>query len=326
MRVAVIGVGHMGSLHVQKWLRHPEVELVGMYDIDRDRLQQLSREYGVQPLRSLEEAFQVAEAVTIATPSRTHAEIARRALEAGCHCLVEKPLATTVAEAEELRMRAERCGCILMAGHVERFNPAFLWLRAQGVVPRFVEVHRLHPFRPRAVDVSVVLDVMIHDLDLLLVLLQCGVERWEAHGVAVLTELPDIANVRLVFANGCVANITASRVSAKFLRKMRLFQPSSYIALDFAAQVVEQIRVRVGVEGEGEDEECVARWSVGGQQRVMTRRLLRLPASDPLWEEQRVFLQAIRSREPALAGLEQTVEALRIAEQIEQSLQDVRLA
>ncbi len=322
IRVAVIGVGYMGSLHVQKWCQQPGVQLVGIYDSDAARLQQAAQMYGVRAFQSVEEACAAADAVTIATPSYTHAEVTRQALEAGCHCLVEKPLASSLEDAQQLVQMARERSLVLMAGHIERFNPAFVWVRQQRVQPRFVEVHRLHPFRPRAVDVSVVLDVMIHDLDLLVVLLGCPVQRVEAHGVAVLTATPDIANARVVFANGCVANVTASRVSAKFLRKMRLFQPFSYIALDFAEHTVEELRLLTAPSALGEDEELVVDWIADdGIRRSITRRLLRLPAEDALREEQRAFLRAIQGEEQT--GIEQALETLRVVQAIEQQLRNL---
>lgn len=324
IRVAVIGVGHMGHLHAQKWRRRSEVQLVGVYDSDAGRCQHVARELGVGAFLSLEAACEAADAVTIATPSYTHAEITSRALQAGCHCLVEKPLATTFAEAEQLVQLAQRLGLVVMAGHIERFNPAFLWVRRAGVQPRFVEIHRLHPFRPRAVDVSVVFDVMIHDLDLLVALLGSPLVRLEAHGVAVLTERFDIANARLVFANGCVANVTASRVSAKFLRKMRLFEPCRYIVLDFAERSVEQLSVRFGDAVLASGEECLAEWisESGVRSRIVRSRLLGAESADPLWEEHHAFLRALQTRASEDLALEQTLEAVRLAECIERKLRE----
>lgn len=321
IRVAVIGVGHMGTLHLQKWRSHEEVRVVGIYDIDRERAHRRADEYGVRAFGELEELFAAADAVTIATPSRTHALLAHQALDAGCHCLVEKPLAASATEAAELVQKAQQRERVLMAGHIERFNTAFQWLQQQAVAPRFVEIHRLHPFRPRSTDVSVVLDVMIHDLDLLLALLQCPVERFEVHGVAVLTSMPDIANARLRFADGCIANVTASRISAKFLRKMRLFQPSSYVAVDFAAQSVEHVVVRRGFHALTEGEEYLAEWiAEDGVRRTIVRHHSLMPARDPLWEEQRAFMRAILGEAPPAIPSEQTLEVLRLAEQIEQQL------
>ncbi|GBD06294.1 scyllo-inositol 2-dehydrogenase (NAD(+)) [bacterium HR21] len=322
IRVAVIGVGHMGQLHAQKWRQHPDVQLVGVYDSDPVRCQDTARTLGVTAFPSLEEALAAADAVTIATPSYTHGALTIQALRAGCHCLVEKPLATSAAEAEQLVHLAQQAGLVLMAGHIERFNPAFLWVRRLGVQPRFVEVHRLHPFRPRSVDVSVVFDVMIHDLDLLVVLLGSALQRLEAHGVPVLTARPDIANVRLVFANGCVANVTASRVSAKFLRKMRLFEPYRYVALDFAERSVEHIQLRLGETALMEGEECMAEWisDSGIRSRIVRSRLLGAESADPLWEEQHAFLRAIQSRALEDVGIEQTLEAVQLAERIEQAI------
>ena len=322
IRVSVIGVGHIGRLHAQKWCSHPEARLVGVYDSDPTRCREVAQGLNVAAFSCMEEAIAAADAVTIATPSYTHAEIAAQALQAGRHCLVEKPLTTSAASAEYLLELAQRSGLVLMAGHVERFNPAFVWLRRAGVQPQFVEVHRLHPFRPRSVDVSVVFDVMVHDLDLLVVLLGAPLQRFDAVGVAVLTPHPDIANARLVFANGCVANVTASRVSAKFLRKMRLFEPYRYIAVDFAERSVELIRLVLGEEALAEGEECLAQWrsDTGLQSRIVRRYLPGQSQADPLWEEQQAFLRAITLRAPESVGIEHTLAAIRLAEQIEHAL------
>ncbi len=315
VRIAVIGVGHMGTLHARLWRQCEGAELVGVYDILPARARAVAEELGVRAFESLEQALEAAQAVTLATPAQTHAELARACLQSGRHCLVEKPLAISLADAAELVELSARTGAVLMVGHSERFNPAFGWLCQQSFPVRFMESHRLHPFRPRSMDVSVVLDVMIHDLELLAELLDAPVEQVQAHGVPVLTPLPDIVNARLQFANGCVANVTASRVSAKFLRKMRLFGPNRYVALDFAQQSLELVCLQQEPPSAGE--ELLAEYgSEGGHLRRIVRGVRQFAQVNALQEEHRTFLECIRSRrsDPALPY---AMVALQWAQQIE---------
>jgi len=318
IRVAVIGVGHMGTFHARLWRRCEAAEMVGVYDIVPDRARAVAQELGVTAFETLEQALEAAQAVTLATPAHTHAELLRMCLHTGRHCLVEKPLATSLADAQDVVELSARTGAVLMVGHSERFNPAFRWLCQQSFPVRFVESHRLHPFRPRSTDVSVVLDVMIHDLELLAELLDAPVEQVQAHGVPVLTPLPDIVNARLQFANGCVANVTASRVSAKFLRKMRLFGPNRYVALDFAQQSLELVCLQQEPPGAGE--ELLAEYgSEDGHMRRIVRGVRQFPQVNALQEEHRAFLECIRSGHPDPA-LPYAMAALQWAQQIESAV------
>jgi len=318
IRIAVIGVGHMGTLHARLWRQCEGAELVGVYDIIPARTRAVAEELGVSAFESLEQALEAAQAVTLATPAQTHAELARTCLQSGRHCLVEKPLATSLADARDVVELSARTGAALMVGHSERFNPAFRWLCQQSFPVRFIESHRLHPFRPRSTDVSVVLDVMIHDLELLAELLDTPVEQVQAHGVPVLTPLPDIVNARLQFASGCVANVTASRISAKFLRKMRLFGPNRYVALDFAQQSVEQFYLQPELPEEGQ--ELLAQYSgEDGSVRRIVRMVRHFPQVNALQEEHRAFLECIRSgrSDPALPHV---LTALQLAQHIESAV------
>ncbi|MCU0576702.1 MAG: Gfo/Idh/MocA family oxidoreductase [Desulfobacterota bacterium] len=233
LKAAVIGVGYLGRFHAQKYASMENVDLVAAVDVDKDRAEEVAREVGTTACTSLE-SFTGIEAVSIAVPTSLHASVAIPLLEAGVAVLLEKPIASTTGEAASIIEAAERGGTILQIGHLERFNPALLELKDSIRDPMFIEAHRISPFKARGTDVDVILDIMIHDLDIILDLVGSPVESMEAVGVPVLTDSVDIANARLRFASGCIANITASRVSADVMRKIRLFQKDSYISLDFA--------------------------------------------------------------------------------------------
>jgi predicted dehydrogenase len=250
MRVGVIGAGHLGQHHAAKYARHPGADLVGIVDVDADRRQALANQLGVRSFPHHDEMLGQVDCVSIAVPTPLHYSIARDCLGSGVDVLVEKPLTVTVEEGKALVEFAARSQRVLQVGHLERFNPAIR--RLQGLVqnPRFIECHRLARFGERGTDVDVVLDLMIHDLDITLSMVPSSVRAVEAIGVPVLTSNVDIANARLRFANGCIANLTSSRVSFKRERKIRIFQPDAYIAADYDLQRVRVCRrVENGAEG-----------------------------------------------------------------------------
>ena len=235
LNIAVIGVGYLGNFHCEKYAQHPSVELVSVVDIQEDHAKKIAAHYHTAyttDYRTLLEGHKV-DAVSIVTPTDHHYEIARSCLEAGIDVLIEKPITHKVWQAQELVRLAQANGRILQVGHLERFNPAIQKLSTILTRPLFIECHRLHSFVQRGTEVDVVLDLMIHDLDIILSVVRSQVSKIDAVGVAVLSPLIDIANVRLEFHNGCVANITASRVSLKSMRKIRLFQPDCYVSVDF---------------------------------------------------------------------------------------------
>jgi len=232
IRAAVIGVGHLGRHHAAKYARHPRAELVGVVDVATDRREAVAEEFGVQGFANHEEILDRVDCVSIAVPTALHYPIARDCLDSGVDVLVEKPLTATVDEGKALVEFAVQSDRILQVGHLERFNPAIRYLQQIIDNPRFIECHRLALFGERGTDVDVVLDLMIHDLDLVLSMVSSSVRAVEAVGVPVLTSNVDIANARIRFANGCIANLTSSRVSSKRERKMRIFQPNAYIAVD----------------------------------------------------------------------------------------------
>jgi predicted dehydrogenase len=233
--VGVVGVGYLGRFHAQKYSALRNCELVGVVDSDAARAREVAAETGTEAFPDLESLLPRIRAVSVAVPTALHHAVARRCLEAGLHALVEKPLAATAAEARDLAELAERRGLILQVGYLERFNPAFAALAERIGAPRFIEAVRIAAFRERGIDVDVVLDLMSHDLDLVLAVVRSPVKDLHAVGVSVLTPHTDLANARLVFADGCVANLTASRISAKSERRLRVFQRDAYFSFDLAA-------------------------------------------------------------------------------------------
>ncbi|MDD5214098.1 MAG: Gfo/Idh/MocA family oxidoreductase [Methylococcales bacterium] len=237
LKCAVIGTGYLGKFHAEKYASLPDCELIAVVDINETAAQTVAEKHGAKALTDYSSLLDTVDAVSIVVPTTLHYKVAKDFLTAGVHVLVEKPITVTVAEADELIAIAETKNLILQVGHLERFNPAILGLDKEEK-PLFIESHRLSPFNPRANDVSVVLDLMIHDIDIILSLVDSELERIDASGTPVLTQGTDIANARLTFKNGCVANVTASRISMKMERKMRLFRPSSYISVDFQNRVL----------------------------------------------------------------------------------------
>ncbi|TNE57172.1 MAG: Gfo/Idh/MocA family oxidoreductase [Bacteroidetes bacterium] len=241
LKIGLLGAGHLGKIHLKCLQATDEWDIVGFYDPDELNAQAAIEQYGVRRFPSVSALLKQVDAIDIVTPTPSHYKLAAQAIRAGKHVFIEKPVTQTVSQAKRLLALAEKSGVKVQVGHVERFNPAYLALRNMALQPMFIESHRLAAFQPRGTDVSVILDLMIHDLELVLHLVQNPVKRVSASGVAVLSQTPDIANARVEFANGCVANFTASRISLKQMRKMRMFQRDAYISLDFldkSAQVV----------------------------------------------------------------------------------------
>jgi predicted dehydrogenase len=243
LNVGVIGVGHLGSLHAKMYSQIPSVHFVGVYDVDLKRAETLAAEFGIKAFATLDDLLSQVQAVSIATVTQSHYDVAMQVIKRGVHLLIEKPITATIEQAKAVTERAEIKGLKLQVGHIERFNPAILALEPYNITPLFIESHRLAQFNPRGSDVAVVLDLMIHDIDLILSLVKSKVTRIDANGIAVISDTPDIANARLQFENGCVANVTASRISQNKMRKMRLFQRDAYISIDFAQGLSEVFRL-----------------------------------------------------------------------------------
>lgn len=246
IKVGIAGCGHLGKLHIKNIKEieseNNKVKLIGIYDIDDNETEELSQKYNVTAFKSLEELLLNINSLFVITPTTTHFEIAKESLKRNIHTFIEKPVTETQQEAEELE-RLKTDGTIVQVGHIERFNPAILAVEKFNITPLFIETHRLAQFNPRGTDVSVVKDLMIHDIDIILNLVKSKVKSIEANGVGVLTDTIDIANTRINFENGCVANITASRISLKKMRKMRIFQRNAYISIDFLNNTSEVFRL-----------------------------------------------------------------------------------
>ncbi|MBP1656394.1 MAG: putative dehydrogenase [Bacteroidetes bacterium] len=243
LRIGVAGVGHLGKLHVKMLADMPGVQLAGVFDTDETKAKSVAAEYGTRAWSTLDALMERVDAITVATTTTAHFAVASEALQRGVHVFLEKPITETVAEANEICRLARERNVIVQVGHIERFNPAILALEGFPLQPLFVESHRLAQFKPRGTDVAVVLDLMIHDIDLILTFVKSPVRQIDANGVAVVSDTIDIANARIQFESGCVANVTASRISQRAMRKMRLFQPNAYISLDFAEGMAEVFRL-----------------------------------------------------------------------------------
>jgi len=300
LKTAVIGVGHLGRHHARILAGLDGVELVAVVDTDIERAAQVAEAAGTRARADAAGLESEVDAVSIAVPTESHLAVALPFLERGVATLIEKPLARSTADADRLVETARRSGAVLAAGHTERHNPAVAVARELVDAPRFIEVHRLGTFPERSLDIDVVFDLMIHDLDIVLSFVGSDVEAIDAVGVPVLTSRIDIANARLRFANGCIANLTASRISRDRIRKIRFFQPDAYVAIDYGAQQVERYRV---VRGAG------ARPAIEGG-------LLDVPRDEPLKRELADFVAAARSGGRPLVSGDDGRRALAIAERI----------
>ncbi len=243
LKVGIIGTGHLGKFHLNNWAAIDGVQLVGFCDTDDANAKLVSEKYNLPRYTDTEKLIDDCDALDIVAPTIFHFELCEAAIKKGKHVFVEKPLANTMDEARALVKLAKEANIKFQVGHVERFNPAFLALREYNLQPMFIEVHRLAQFNPRGTDVSVILDLMIHDIDIILSLVKSNVNYISANGVSVMSDTPDIANVRIEFDNGCVANLTSSRISMKKMRKMRLFQKDAYIGIDFLEKKTEIIKL-----------------------------------------------------------------------------------
>jgi len=302
LRTAVVGVGHLGRFHAQKHKMLEQVELVGVCDVAREQVDRVSRELGVSAFYSTADLLKVGvDGVTIDAFTSSHYELVKQFLQAGVHVLVEKPIASTSAQAEELCELAESKKLKFQVGHVERFNPAFQSAREKITRPLFIECHRLAPFKVRSTEVDVILDLMIHDLDVVLSLVRSEPTMVSAVGTPVLTKTLDICNVRIEFASGAVANLTASRVSQNTQRKFRIFQPDQYVSIDFQSSEV-NILTKTGEWTEGEI--------------PLDHQSFNMEKGDALLSETREFVNAILEDSPVLVSGRDGLKALSLAEKI----------
>ena len=325
LKIGLLGVGHLGKIHLKCIrLATERYELVGFYDPNPQVREQVANEFDVRAFASAAELIAAVEVVDIVTPTPLHYELVKQALEAGKHVFVEKPLTETVEQGRKLIELARDRGLLVQVGHVERFNPALLALEDIPLDPMFIEAHRLANFNPRGTDVSVVLDLMIHDLDIVLNLVGSEVTEIHASGVAVVSETPDIANARLEFANGCVANITASRISLKQMRKLRLFQPNAYISLDLLDKEAQVIRLLAADEAAPPTGQQFPLETPRGTQTLH----LDMPAVEPvnaIRMELETFAESIQSGRAPRVSIEDGYRALELAQRITADM-EARLA
>ncbi|HVN48396.1 MAG TPA: Gfo/Idh/MocA family oxidoreductase, partial [Bacteroidota bacterium] len=316
LNVGVIGVGHLGSLHAKMYAQIPTAEFVGVYDVDAARAAAIATEYKVRAFGTIHELLANVQAVSIATVTQEHFDVAMQVLQNGIHVLVEKPLTATIEQGRRLVEEADKRNLKLQVGHIERFNPAILALEPYKLKPLFIESHRLAQFNPRGSDVAVVLDLMIHDIDLILALVQSKVSRIDANGVAVISDTVDIANARLQFENGCVANVTASRISQNKMRKMRLFQSDAYISIDFAQGLSEVFHLVDEENGHAKQTMLLGKIDQGKKKRLIVYEQPEVLEVNALNYELEQFVEAVQTNTKPIVDGHRGLHALEVADEI----------
>ena len=298
LKVGVFGVGHLGKFHLNNWKEIEGVKLVGFFDPHTETAKQVAEEYGIKRFTDADKLIDACDIVDVVTPTDQHYGVCMSAVRKGKHVFVEKPLAATVKEGRDIVNMVKEAGVKLQVGHIERFNPAYLAIKKLPLNPMFIEVHRLAQFNPRGTEVSVIMDLMIHDIDIILSLVKSDVKNISASGVAVITDTPDIANVRIEFNNGCVANLTSSRISMKKMRKMRLFQKDAYIGVDFLEKKTEIIKLKQP------DDQHVFSFDIETQQGKKTIAIATpsIEATNAMKTELEAFVHAINHQQPTIVS------------------------
>ena len=320
LRIGVLGAGHLGKIHIRliKELIQ-EFDLVGFYDPSDENAKVVEEQFGIRRFNTIESLLEEVDCVDIVTPTITHYDCASQAIRKTKHVFIEKPVTETVEEAKSLMNLALEAGVTVQVGHVERFNPAFSAALPYFNRPMFIETHRLAQFNPRGTDVPVVLDLMIHDLDIILSVVKSGIKRISASGVAVVSDTPDITNARIEFDNGCVANLTASRISMKNMRKSRFFQKDAYISVDFLTKELEVVRMET-IEGEPNPFDVVFDMGNGKPVKKVFFDKPQLDEMNAIKEELRTFAVAINQKSTPIVSLEDGYNALDVAHQILEKL------
>ena len=315
IRIGVIGVGHLGNFHVKRLKEISGISISGIYDNNPIRTDEISNQYNVKLFSSLQALLEISDAVSIVAPTPYHFEIANLALDKDCHLFIEKPITDNIEHAGLLLNKAEKLNKIIQVGHIERFNPAFMVLKNLDIQPRFVEAHRLAEFNPRGNDVPVILDLMIHDLDIILSLVKSEIKDIRANGVKVVSSTVDIANARLEFENGCVANLTASRISQKVMRKMRLFQEEDYITIDFHNGIFEEYKICNSPPTEDINDQVIE--LAGKEKKYVLYRKPEVPKHDALKEELIHFANSIQNAQKPETDGQSAAKALGLALEIQ---------
>ena len=312
LKVGIFGVGHLGKFHLNNWKQIPGIEIVGFFDPNNDNAKAVEAEYGLKRYMDEEALIKATDIIDVVTPTHLHFPVCEMAIKMGKHVFVEKPMANTIEEGKAIMEMVKEAGVKLQVGHVERFNPAFTALKDVTLNPSFIEVHRLAQFNPRGTEVSVILDLMIHDIDIILSIVKSSVKQISASGVAVLTDTPDIANVRIEFNNGCVANLTSSRISMKKMRKIRLFQKDAYIGIDFLEKNTEIIKLKKP------DEEDAFSFDIETHQGTKTISIANpvVENGNAILAELTSFVHSIQNDEPTVVSEIDGFLAMEVAHQI----------
>lgn len=314
LKAGVLGAGHLGKIHLRLLEQSEKYELVGFFDPFTENAEKVAKEFGYRLFDSIEALVAAVEVVDIVTPTLSHFECAKMAIEKGRHIFIEKPITKTVQEAEAIKTLASQFHVQGQVGHVERFNPAFTAVKDKIDTPMFVETHRLAEFNPRGTDVPVVLDLMIHDIDIILSVIDSKVKKVHASGISVISETPDIANARIEFENGCVANLTASRISMKNMRKTRFFQKDAYISVDFLEKKSEIVRMKDVPNNP--DEFAMILQNAEGIKKQIYFDNPEVENNNAILDELESFADAINNGTKPVVSLRQGAEALRVAQMI----------
>lgn len=314
LKIGVFGAGHLGKIHLTQWKEVEGIELIGFYDPDQEKAASIAGELGLKSYPDIDELINDSDALDIVSTTITHYEIAKKCLQAGKHIFIEKPLAQSLDEAQELVQLVKEANVKCQVGHVERYNPAYLALEEQELKPMFIEAHRLAQFNPRGTDVSVILDLMIHDIDILMHLVKSPVRRISASGVSVVSESADIANARIEFDNGCVANLSSSRISMKKMRKMRLFQRDAYIGIDFLEKKTEVISLKGAGAAKGMFDFPIE--IPGGEQKTLSVQMPEIQPINSIRLELEEFSKAIIEDKPVRVSVYDGYQAMDVAHQV----------
>ncbi|MGX1929108.1 Gfo/Idh/MocA family protein [Flagellimonas sp. 2504JD4-2] len=320
LKVGVLGAGHLGKIHLRLLNESDKYELVGFYDPDEINAKKVADEFGYLYFENINNLMDAVDVVDIVTPTLSHFDCAKKAIEKGKHIFIEKPITNTAQEAEELLDLSQKHNIKGQVGHVERFNPAFLSVKDKIEAPMFIETHRLAEFNPRGTDVPVVLDLMIHDIDAILSVVGSEVKRINASGVSVISKSPDIANARIEFENGCVANLTSSRISLKNMRKSRFFQRDAYISVDFLEKKVEVVKMKDAPKNPGDFDMILQ--NAEGEKKQIYFENPEIRINNAILDELETFADAINNDTEPVVTLEQGTKALKVALQIIESFKN----
>lgn len=324
LKIGVLGAGHLGKIHLKLLKEIDDFELIGFYEKDKKRAAEVSKEFGIKAYDNIDDLINDSDAVDIVTPTVSHFECAEKAIKKSKHVFIEKPLADTLEHARELLDLVKEANVRAQVGHVERFNPAFLAISNELIDPKFIEAHRLASFNPRGTDVSVVLDLMIHDIDIILSVVKSNVKKISASGIPVISNKPDICNARIEFDNACVANITASRISMKQMRKIRMFQKDTYLSVDLLEKKTELFRL-----SEEKDESNPMSFEIetgiGDEKKYVSYKLPEIKETNAIKMELESFAKSIKEEIEPPVSLADGYNALKVAYQILDKIEKNRL-